>query len=237
MRLKHFLAKANSFVKNNVALIAVGISIVGLGIGLFNTYQIKNMVFSAPGAGGVKAEDLKKILKELPKDAPFLGNPEADLVVVEFGDFQCPFCGRFFNEVLPDLKKEYIDTGKIKFVYLDYAFLGQESKDAAEAAKCAAEQGKFWQYHDELYKNQKGENQGAFNATSLKKFAQNIGLEPGAFAACVSDTKYDKLIADERILGEKYGVRGTPNFIIGENFMRGAAGVSNFRQVIDQNLK
>src|SRR5262245_39985627 len=129
--IKHFFKKSNSFIKDNVAVLAVGVALISLGFGIYNTYQIKNASFSVLSPGGVKTEKPEKLVKELPKDAPYLGNPKAKLTVVEFADFQCPFCGKFFNSVYPAIKSEYIDTDKIKFVYMDFAFLGPESKDAA----------------------------------------------------------------------------------------------------------
>ena len=98
----------------------------------------------------------------LEDDDPFLGNPEAPVTIVEFGDFQCPFCGKFFRESEPQIIERYVKTGKAKLVYRDYAFLGPESEDAAVAAGCAGEQGKFWEFHDYLYNHQRGENGGAF---------------------------------------------------------------------------
>lgn len=228
--------KTGKFLVANSAAVSVLLSFAAIILVSYNTYQIKNMKF-APVAGATAAESPEKILKELPKDAPRLGDPKAKLTLVEFGDFQCPYCGRFFNQHFSTIKKEYIDTGKINFVYMDYAFLGQESKDAAEAAKCATEQGRFWEYHDELYKNQKGENLGAFNPTKLKEFASNINLDLGRFESCVESDKYLQVIEDEKALGSKYGVSGTPNFLIGKQLKKGAGSVESLRQMIDAELK
>ncbi len=213
-------------------------SVLALVLSGYNTYTISNGVTVPSNAQGAvaTAEKPEKILKELPKTAPVLGNSNAKLTIVEFADFQCPFCGRFQSQVFPTIKSKYIDTGKVKFIYLDFAFLGQESLDTAEAAKCAQEQGKFWEYHDEIYKNQKGENQGAFNPVVLKKFATNIGLNITQFSECIADTRYDKAIAEEEALGKKYGINGTPGFLIGKQKINGAGNVENFQQVIDSQL-
>ncbi|MEQ1561462.1 MAG: thioredoxin domain-containing protein [Nitrospira sp.] len=230
------IKKDIEFVKENGVFISIAISIIALGMGIYNSYQIQNGGVVAK-AGGVKTPALEKILKELPENVPVIGNPEAKLTIVEMADFQCPFCGRFHRDTLSALKQKYIDTGKVKFVYLDYAFLGQESRDASEAAKCASEQGKFWEYHDQLYNNQNGENQGNFNLINFKKYATAIGLDVAKFESCVADTRYDKQIADELALGKKYGVNGTPAFIIGKQFINGASPLANFEQVIDSQLK
>ena len=115
-----------------------------------------------------------------------LGSPAAKVMVVEYGDFQCPFCGKFFKTAGQQLKETYLKSGKAAFVWRDFAFLGEESIRAAEAARCAGEQGKFWEYHDYLFnyiwdnyysKNISGENVGAFSDRNLKSFAATLGLD------------------------------------------------------------
>ena len=236
MTTRHNLKNISRFIKDYASVISLAVSIVALGIGVFNTYQIKNNTQIAT-AGGTTGESPEKIIGELPKNTPVMGNPNAKLTVVEFGDFQCPYCGQFHKDVLPALKQEYIDTGKVKFAYIDFAFLGQESRDAAEAAKCAGEQNKFWEYYDELYNNQKGENLGAFNADNLKKFASDINLNAEQFNSCVLANKYNKQIADELSLGKKFGINGTPGFLIGKQSIKGAPPVAAFEQVINSQLK
>src|SRR3989344_8242580 len=85
-----------------------------------------------------------------------LGSPNAPVTFVEFGDFQCPFCGRFYSTTEKELIEKYVKTGQVKLIWRDFAFLGQESFDSAVAARCAGEQGKFWEYHNYLFENQKG---------------------------------------------------------------------------------
>jgi len=115
-----------------------------------------------------------------------LGSPAAKVVVVEYGDFQCPFCGKFFKTAEQQLKETYLKSGETAFLWRDFAFLGEESIRAAEAARCAGEQGKFWEYHDYLFnyiwdnyysKNINGENVGAFSDRNLKSFAAALGLD------------------------------------------------------------
>jgi protein-disulfide isomerase len=106
-----------------------------------------------------------------------LGNTEAKVAIVLYTDFQCPFCGKFFKEVEETLLNNYAEQGKIKFVHRDFAFLGLESLKAAEAARCAGDQNKFWEYHDYLYTHQNGENQGNFSDPNLKSFAGSLKLK------------------------------------------------------------
>src|SRR3990167_2108621 len=108
-----------------------------------------------------------------------LGNPAAKVVLVEYGDFQCPFCGKFFKTTEKQLVDIYIKQGKAVLVWRDFAFLGEESFRAAEAARCAGEQNKFWEYHDYLFNNQRGENEGAFSDSILKSFAKTLKLDEG----------------------------------------------------------
>ena len=192
--------------------------------------------------------------------APFLGKADAPVVVVEFSDFQCPFCAAVFginNEVakaikakdpswepsLAKLKKDYIDRGLIKFVYKDFAFLGDESKAAANAALCARDQGKFWEYHDQLFQNQKGENGGAFTNTNLKKLAQGLGLAPSQFDSCVDDRKHLSQVEESTnqlrlfAVGNNLPKIGTPAFVINDQIVPGGAvSYSVLKALIDGEL-
>ncbi|OHA47935.1 MAG: hypothetical protein A2806_02580 [Candidatus Terrybacteria bacterium RIFCSPHIGHO2_01_FULL_48_17] len=167
---------------------------------------------------------------------PFLGKADASVEVVEFADFQCPFCGRFHETVTPQLKKEYIDTGKVKFAYRDFAFLGQESLWAANAARCANEQGKFWEYHDLLFERQEGENQGAFSKENLKGFARELGLDTAKFNACVDSGKYEDAVTQDVTVGQQYGVSGTPSTFINGRMISGAQPYAEFKKVIEEEL-
>ena len=165
-----------------------------------------------------------------------LGEQNAPVTVIEYGDFQCPFCGKFFRDTESVLREKYIKTGKVRFIYRDFAFLGQESTWASNAARCAGEQNKFWQYHDYLYNNQQGENQGAFGKENLKKFASALGLDRSKFDTCLDSEKYNDLIQKETKEGGEAGVQGTPaNFVNGALYA-GALPVASFTKIIDDEL-
>ena len=175
-----------------------------------------------------------------------LGNPSAKVVIVEFGDFQCPFCGKFFRETEPQIIDKYVKTGKVRFVYKQFAFLGQESNWAAEASECAKDQGKFWQYHDYLYnylwdnyyaKNQNGENVGAFSKDNLKKFAGTLGLNAGDFSQCLDSGKYTKKVQADVEVGRKNGVNGTPSSFVNGKLLVGAQPLEAFDAAIAEALK
>jgi protein-disulfide isomerase len=142
-----------------------------------------------------------------------IGDKSAKIEVIAFEDFQCPFCGRFFVDAEPIIKN-YVTAGKIRFTYKDFAFLGPESKKAAEAARCAEDQGKFWEYHDYLFNHQNGENQGNFADPKLKSFAKTLNLDQTAFSKCLDTGKYTQVVADSATEGRDAGVQGTPKAFI-----------------------
>jgi protein-disulfide isomerase len=167
---------------------------------------------------------------------PVLGNKNAKVTVVEFADFQCPFCEKWFTDVYPSIKKDYIDTGKVKFAFRDYAFLGQESTFAAEAAQCANEQGKFWEWHDYLYTHQGSENSGAFAKDKLEGFAADLGFNTQQFNQCLESDKYASAVSGETQKGSDFGVSGTPGTFVNNNLIVGAQPYDAFKTAIDQAL-
>lgn len=168
---------------------------------------------------------------------PLLGDKNAKVTVIEFADFQCPFCENFFTNVEANIKKDYVDSGKVKFAFRHYAFLGQESTDSANAAECANDQGKFWEYHDYLYTHQGSENSGAFSKENLKGFAATLGLDTGTFNDCL-DTNKDKANVDKDIKeGGTAGVNGTPATFVNGVLISGAAPYADFKAAIDKALK
>ena len=145
-----------------------------------------------------------------------LGNADAPVTIYEYSDFQCPFCARTAAEIVPRLDTDYLATGKAKLIFKNLAFIGQESKWAAEAAACAGDQEKFWEYHNKLFEEQNGENKGTFEVENLKRFAVEIGLNQGDFNTCFDEGKYTGQIADEISEAERRGVNSTPTFFVGQ---------------------
>lgn len=171
-----------------------------------------------------------------PGELPALGEDNAKVTVIEFADFQCPFCGKWFTESGSSLIKEYVDTGKVKLYYRHFAFLGEESNWAAEASNCANDQGKFWEFHDFLFKNQQGENQGAFTKDKLKGFAANLGLNTSTFNSCLDQGKYTKAVTDDTAAGQAAGVSGTPTVFVNGQTIVGAQPYNVLKALIDQEL-
>ena len=136
----------------------------------------------------------------------------------------------------PALFKQYVDTGKVKFVYLHVAILGQESIWAAQASECAADQDQFWAYHDLLFSRQAGENQGAFTKDKLLVLAQELKLDMAQFGPCLkNDETLDRVKGDTQE-GQQVGVRGTPTFFVNGRAVVGALPLQDFQQVIEQVL-
>ncbi len=167
---------------------------------------------------------------------PVKGDPNAKLTVVEFADYQCPFCEQFFTNTAPQLLKDYVDTGKVKFVYKDLAFLGQESTWAANAALCAKEQNKFWEYHDYLFGHQGQENSGAFSQDKLKGFAATLGLNTTQFNSCLDSQKYNAQVTANQTEASKNSFNSTPSFAIGSTPIIGAQPYAQIKAAIDAEL-
>jgi protein-disulfide isomerase len=165
---------------------------------------------------------------------PALGSASAPVTIIEFSDFQCSFCKKFWADTLPKLKEAYIDKGKARFIYRHFAILGKHSEQAALAAECAAEQGKFWQYHDQLFKNQGGL---AFTETRLKQYAGDIGLNAQAFGTCLGTGKYKGKVERETGAAASLGGRGTPFFIVNQRLLVGAQPYAVFQKMIDEELR
>ncbi len=178
-------------------------------------------------------------------DDPFKGNPNAPIIIIEFSDFQCPFCAQFHSLTLPQIQSNYIDTGKVKFVYRDFPIpeIHPNAVPAAVAGECADEQGLFWQYHDRLFENQKsweglvGENV----VKEFKAYAADLELNTNQFNACFDSAKYLDEVNHDLRDGVSYGVTGTPGFFIGNDqigftLVSGAQPYSVFQRVFDQQI-
>ena len=165
-------------------------------------------------------------------DGPVLGNKNAPVTIVEFSDFQCPYCGRFFTQTLPSIKKDYIDTGKVKLVFRDFPLsFHPNAEPAAEAAECANEQGKYWEYHDKLF-----ENQDSLSSELYIKLAGDLGLDVDKFKTCIETSKYKQEVEDDFNYGQSVGVSGTPTFFINGIKLVGAQPYEAFKQIIDAEL-
>ncbi|MBI2985915.1 MAG: DsbA family protein [Deltaproteobacteria bacterium] len=165
---------------------------------------------------------------------PTLGSPDAPVVIVEFSDFQCSFCRKFWAETLPKLKEAYIQKGQARFIYRHFAILGKHSVQAAQASECAAEQGKFWLYHDRLFQNQ---GALAFTEAKLKRYARELGLKEPTFNQCLGSGKYGDKIEGETAVAAFLGARGTPAFFVNGRLLAGAQPFEVFQAILHEELK
>jgi protein-disulfide isomerase len=170
---------------------------------------------------------------------PTLGDPSTPVELVMWEDFQCPFCRRFSLSTAPELRARYVETGKLKMVWRNFQRYGQESTDAGVAAYCAGEQGKFWEYHDGLFEQQRGIQAGSFTASSLRQLAEDAGLDLSQFDTCVttSGDKYRRIMAADLNEGRDAGVTGTPAFFINGTLVVGAQPTETFASYIENELR
>lgn len=172
----------------------------------------------------------------LPVDGRALGVADAPVTIVEYSDFQCPFCKRAADTTIPPLKEQYIPNGQVRLEFQPVAFLGQESLVAAQAALCAEDQGKFWLYHDKLFASQAGENRGAYSIANLKRFAGEVGLNQGDFDTCLDSKRHENDVLRITREAQSRGVTGTPTFFVNDVTIPGAVPFSDLQQVIERYI-
>ena len=162
----------------------------------------------------------------------FYGDPNAPVTLVEFGDFNCGYCGKWAKETFPKIDENYIQTGKVRMAYVHYPILGADSMTAAEATECAAEQGKFWEYHNVLFAHQGI----GFTKENLVSLAQEQGMDSDALGKCLDNFSDRMSLEDDIRLSQVMGVRGTPAFLVNGIPLAGAYPYENFEQVIEGTL-
>ncbi len=246
-------------LKGLVAAIAIATFLGGYAVGTLNDNSasitaeelqqiISEIEAKIPAPEQTQATSQRSTLssiKVLLDDDPVKGNPNAPVTIVEFSDFQCPFCSRFFAQTLPALQENYIDTGKIKLVYRDFPLdsLHPNARPAHIAAECADEQGKFWEYHDVLFEKQSEWNRlsSADLRSQLNQYATSMGLESTSFDSCLSSQSMADEVNGDYLQAVQYGSTGTPTFFIGNEksgFIKlvGAQPYSAFQAAIDSKL-
>ena len=158
--------------------------------------------------------NLLTITKLIGGGSPIMGNHDAPITILEWGDYQCTFCYKFHQNTLDIINEDFIKTGKVKLVFKDFPLNGPDSLLAAEAAYCAQDQGKYWQYHDELYKNWGGERTGWVTRDSLDKFGTTVNLDLNKFNNCLNEHKYQEKVISLHEFGKEIGIDATPSFLV-----------------------
>ena len=204
--------------------------VVGISLGL---YMISN-----PMLNSMSGESDLTITQLMENGSPILGNQNAEISIVEFGDYQCTFCYKFHQNTLNSIQSEYIDSGKINYVYRDFPLNGYDSILAAEATYCANDQENYWQYHNLLFENWAGENTGWITMNSLTQFAIDLKLDTNEFKNCLTSHKYYQKVIDNENYAKKININATPSFLIfnNEEVIRiiGAQQLDKFQTAIEQ---
>jgi len=225
---------SNDKVPSNVVLIT---SVVAIILSLYSVVEINKLKdggapAAAPsGIAGQPSAPSKPVDVSVDDD-PSMGNAKAKVTVIEFSDFECPFCGRYFSQTLPQIKSDYIDTGKINYVFRDFPLSFHASaRPAALAADCVfdkTDSETYFKYHDLLYSNQQ-----SLTTDNLKKWASDLGVD---IADCLDKEEFSAEVAKDVADGQAAGVRGTPAFFINGTLVSGAQPFEAFKAAIDAEL-
>lgn len=152
--------------------------------------------------------------ENLLKGTTILGDPNAEITIIEFGDYQCTFCYKFHKETMNKIYEKYVIEGNVNFVFRDFPLNGEPSIRASEASYCAQEQGEFWKYHNTLYNNWGGENTGWITEDSLLMFAKDSGLKLQEFDSCMKNSKFQQKVLDNEQFAKEININATPSFLI-----------------------
>ncbi len=192
------------------------------------------IVVQSGSSSGSSAKTTAVPTIDVPRNGTTLGYPDAPVTINEYADYQCPYCGEFARNIQPQVIQQLVATKKAKLVFHDYAFIGQESLDAAVGALCADQQGKFWEYHDTLFANQDGENRGTFSPSKLRGFASRLGLDMTKFDACFNSADMTARVMQENQAARALGVQATPTFFVGNQVLRGVPTIQELVRAVNQ---
>src|SRR3989344_366501 len=180
----------------------------------------------------------QKVNIKLAKDDHVLGDAKARVTIFEFSDFQCPFCRSFFNGAFAQIKSQYVDTGKVKLVYRHMPLsIHPVAQVSAEASECAAEQGKFWEFHDKIFQEQDKISKGTtvqYSRNEIIKWVSQLGLDMKQFNQCLDSGKYTNRVNTDLEYANKIGVDGTPTFFVNGQIVKGALPFASFQTVIEE---
>ena len=231
--------------------IAISCLVLGIFLANFIDMEDSQLLAEIPTITNIEKQQNARGPDVLTKNgSPILGSVDAPITLVEFGDYQCSFCKRHFDQTHDLIMKNYVETNKVKIVFKDLIVTpGKDSMYAAHATHCAKDQGMFWKYHDMLYNNWEGESTGWVTTDNLNKFAKNIGLDINKFSKCMSEDKWMELINASKDDANALGITGTPSFFLITSWqetdeqpneiarIHGAQPYDVFKKLIDSQLK
>ena len=224
--------------------IAISCLVLGIFLANFIDMEDSQLLAEIPTITNIEKQQNARGPDVLTKNgSPILGSVDAPITLVEFGDYQCSFCKRHFDQTHNLIMKNYVETNKVKILFKDLIVTpGKDSMHAAHATHCAKDQGMYWKYHYMLYNNWEGENTGWITTDNLNKFAQKIDMNMNEFSKCMSDNKWMELITASKNDANTLGITGTPSFfLIGpENELEkihGAQPYDVFKEIFDSHLK
>ncbi|MEW2353095.1 thioredoxin domain-containing protein [Spirillospora sp. NPDC029432] len=191
---------------------------------------------SAPASPSASPSPSGPDLARRKEGDPFaLGRADAPVVMIEYSDFQCPFCGRFARETKPELVRKYVDTGVLRIEWRNFPIFGDESESAAQAAYAAARQGRFWPFHDRLYAEPRRRNSGDFADEHLLTWAREAGVpDLGRFRADMKSGEAADAVVNDQVEGYQVGAASTPAFLINGRPILGAQPFTVFAQAIEE---
>jgi len=227
----------------NKNLLVVCVTVIAVCIIVSGVFLYSKSKYSSPSAGNNPVavqgnNSTADISKVKIAGLPFVGDPNAKVVIAFWSDYQCPFCKKAEQEVIAQIYNEYVKTGKVKIVYKDYAFLGADSQAAGWAARAVFEVApdKFYEWSKAMFEKQDDENRGWGKRADILALTQSLGIDSAKvdqlITANVKD--YQEAMDADKTEGTSFGVQGTPSMIIGKQLVKGAQPYSTFKAAIDQ---
>jgi protein-disulfide isomerase len=184
--------------------------------------------------GDGRSDTLQGLERREEGDPRALGDVDAPVVMIEWSDFQCPFCGAFARDTKPELVERYVEEGLLRIEWRDFPVIGADSSTAALAGRAAAEQGAFWDLHDEIYAEERGRDSGELAEDALVEMAEGSGLDGGRFRADLGDDDHRRAVAADLELAQQLGITGTPAFLVNGELMIGGQPTELFAQAIER---
>lgn len=231
--------RKNALVPTVVAAVA---AIAVLAIVILPSFGNDNSESDSVASGGSDTavegqapdETWGKLVRREPDDPMAMGQADAPVVMVNYSEFQCPFCGKFARDTAPTLIEEYVEDGTLRIEWRDFPYLGPESITAAHAGRAAAAQGKFWEFHDAMYADQLPPNSGQLDEDHLAGIAEDLGLDVEEFLTDMNSSATQSAVQDDFAEGQAIGVTGTPAFIINGIPVIGAQPIQVFQDTIEK---